>query len=454
MLDLTLFDQCVIGQDSEDPLHFAFSAKQGAHANGGGRPVIPPHQNEILQRITKKTAQTNQRRCLYIHIPFCRVRCTYCSFFQNAASQQLIDQYFVALEKEIKLKAALAWTQAKAFQAVYVGGGTPTDLGADKIQLLAELIHEHFPLTTDCEITLEGRINRFTDEMFYKALKGGFNRFSFGVQSFNTQVRRAAKRLDDRDTVLNRLSELSSTQLAPIIIDLLYGLPYQTLTIFKQDLEDFIGTGAHGIDLYQLLTNDDAPMVNLIDKGRLPPPALISEQATMFASGVEFFTQQHLKKLSVNHWATDNRERSQYNSLAKTYAEVLPIGCGAGGNIGGYSVMQHRQLSSYIEQIKLGNLPIAMMIAQHPLEPIFATLKAGFDSGVIRQIDYQKLGFGELFEFLSPLFKHWEQIGLIEIEKNYIVLTLAGCFWSVNLAQACINVLLSSNFQSNSIPNN
>lgn len=443
MLDLSLFDQHVIGQDTEDPLRFAFTAKRGAHAAGGVRPVAPPQQGTVWQHITQESGALTppRRRCLYIHIPFCRVRCTFCNFFQNAASRQLVDRYFSALVQEIKLKAALPWTQASEFHAVYVGGGTPTDLSADQIQQLGELIRSHFPLTGDCEITLEGRINRFSDETFYKALAGGFNRFSFGVQSFNTQVRRAAKRLDERETVLQRLTELSSTQLAPIVIDLLYGLPHQTLAIFEQDLQDFMTTGAHGIDLYQLMVGGDAPMLNLVEKGRLPAPATTPDKASMFALGVEFFDKHHLKTLSVNHWATDNRERSQYNSLAKTYAEVLPIGCGAGGNLGGYTLMQHRQLDRYMEAMEAGQTPIAMMFSQHPLEPMFATLKSGFDAGVLRRADYQSLDLEDAFDYLAPLFHRWQELGLVTVEPNYIVATLAGRFWSVTLAQACIEVL-------------
>lgn len=149
--------------------------------------------------------------------------------------------------------------------------GTPTELSPEQIRQLGTAIRESFPLTPDCEITLEGRIHRFSDEMFENALEGGFNRFSFGVQSFNTQVRRRAKRLDDREVVMERIASLAATQQAPIVIDLLYGLPYQTAQVFEQDLQDFMQTGAQGIDLYQLVVGGSAPMLNLVEKGKLPP---------------------------------------------------------------------------------------------------------------------------------------------------------------------------------------
>lgn len=279
--------------------------------------------------------------------------------------------------------------------------------------------------------------------MYQGALDGGFNRFSFGVQSFNTQVRRSAKRLDDREDVLKRVSELAKEDKIPVIIDLLYGLPYQTKEILEQDLNDFMSTGAHGLDLYQLVVGGTAPMLNLVEKGKIPPPATTPEKAGMYELGVNFMAKHHMKQLSVNHWAVDNRERSLYNSLAKTYAEVLPIGCGAGGNIGGYGMMLHRTLDTYIKAVNEGQSTIAMMMKHSPLEPLFAALKSGFDRGIVQASKLPVFMGSDTFDFLMPLFKVWQDKGLVELQERSLVLTLAGSFWAVSLAQACIQVLTS-----------
>ncbi|TXZ74298.1 heme anaerobic degradation radical SAM methyltransferase ChuW/HutW [Vibrio mimicus] len=444
MLILDSFDESILGAETSDPLRFAFKNKHSAHAGGVATPVPAHEQTTLWQQVTQQASQRQQVRCLYIHVPFCRVRCTFCNFFQNAASRQLVDAYFAALMEELKQKAALPWTQTGVFHAVYIGGGTPTELSPQQIRQLGRTIRHSFPLTADCEITLEGRINRFSDKMFDQALEGGFNRFSFGVQSFNTQVRRRAKRLDDREVVIERIAALAATQQAPIVIDLLYGLPYQTAQVFEQDLQDFMDTGAQGIDLYQLMVGGSAPMLNLVEKGKLPPPATTPDKATLYQIGVEFMAKHHLRPVSVNHWARDNRERSLYNSLAKTYAEVLPIGCGAGGNIGGYSIMQHRQLSTYLDAMQNGQPLVAMMARQHECEPLFAALKSGFDSGVVAKQRLPKFNHHSTFDWLMPLFLRWQSVGLVEVEHEYLTLTTAGRFWSVSLAQACIQVLIHS----------
>ncbi len=440
-LDITQLDDTILARKTAEPLRFAFEKKTSAHAGGMSRPANPETFASLSHTLFEDDTRSDGRRCLYIHIPFCRVRCTFCNFFQNAASQKLVDEYFDALMQELKEKASLPWTRSGQFHAVYIGGGTPTDLSADQVMALGQAIRDLFPLSADCEITLEGRINRFSDEMFDKALRGGFNRFSFGIQSFNTKVRRSAKRLDDREDVMARVKELAQADSAPIILDLLYGLPYQTMDVFRQDLDDYLETGAHGVDLYQLVVGGSAPMINLVEKGKLAPPAETPDKALMYQLGVNYMAEHHLKQLSVNHWAIDNRERSLYNSLAKTSAQVLPIGCGAGGSVSGYSMMHQRNLEAYVTAIKNGKSPLMMMAKQHPLEPLFASIKAGFDRGVLCRRNVPDIFGQSTFDWLKPLFSVWQERGLLRLETNSAELTLAGSFWSVTLAQTSIRVL-------------
>ncbi|WP_162045951.1 heme anaerobic degradation radical SAM methyltransferase ChuW/HutW [Vibrio taketomensis] len=432
-------DENLIGRHSPDPLRFAFSGKKGPHVGGSSMP-IPKPQTQIQIETALSSKANQSQRCLYIHIPFCRVRCTYCNFFQYASSKQLIAEYFTALVIELKKKAAYRWTQSYPFQAVYVGGGTPTDLSAEQIRTLGQLIRQYFPLTPDCEITLEGRVNRFDEQKFEAALEGGFNRFSLGVQSFDSHVRRAAKRLDDGDVVLTTLQKMVSYNAAPVVIDLLYGLPYQTLEVWQRDLDGYLESGVDGVDLYQLLNLQNLPMERLVEQGKLPQPADTSTKAEMYRMGVEFMAKHHQRRLSVNHWASGNRERSIYNSLAKTNAEVLPIGAGAGGNFNGVSAMQYRDMDAYIESVNQNQFPVGMAFINATPTPIYNQFKAAFDRGVILKHE-----FTEWFERLMPLFEAWQQRGLVSISPQAVALTLAGQFWSVNLANNLITIIQKQN---------
>ncbi|GAD88600.1 HutW protein [Vibrio halioticoli NBRC 102217] len=441
-MNLELDNLDIIGRHTPDPLRFAFEKKKGAHAGGVAKPVSPDLVQSTLTSAFSGSGEKTPR-CLYIHIPFCRVRCTYCNFFQYASSSQLIDRYFAALKKELLWKASMPWSQDYPFQAVYIGGGTPTDLSAEQIKELAQLVRRHFPLTPDCEFTLEGRINRFDDQKFESALEGGINRFSFGVQSFDTKVRRSAKRLNDGDEVLERLQHFVSYNSAPIVIDLLYGLPHQTLDTWANDLELYLESGANGVDLYQLIEMQNLPMGRLVAQGKLPEPANTQTKASMFQMGVEFMAKHHQTRLSVNHWSSGNRERSIYNSLAKTSAQVMPLGAGAGGTVNGISSMQYRDMDKYIAAGEANEFAAAMAFHRSPNAHIESIIKAAFDRGVLSANALPK----GMFERLQPLFQAWKKNGLVELSSGYLSLTLAGQFWSVTLAQNLIQVVSSNQAQ-------
>lgn len=447
-MQFDLLDEDLVGKHTPDPLRYAFSRKMGAHAGGMMKtPDKEQWQAKLIQAHTQPLAvKSSNPRCLYIHVPFCRVRCTYCNFFQYASSDALIESYVTALCEEIKWKASLAWSQAAPFQAVYFGGGTPSDLNAEQISKIVTSVRHHFNLATDCEITFEGRINGFTLDKFEAALEAGINRFSFGVQSFNTFVRKKAKRLDDKEFVLEQLDLFASYRAAPVVIDLLYGLPHQSLDIWQQDLHDYLASSATGVDLYQLIDLQGLPMAKMVEQGKLPPPADTSMKASMFEMGVHFMDQHFEKRLSVNHWSKDNRERSLYNSLAKTSAEILPLGAGAGGNVNGLQMMQPRTLEEYTDAIKNRQFPVAFLSHMSPLSPIFAVIKAGFDKGLLQSKALDDIAGKGVFSVLMPLFLEWEKRGLVTVTQTdkqgiYLSLTLAGQFWNVTLSQALIRVL-------------
>lgn len=452
-MHIDLLNPEVTGRHSPDPLRFAFARKRGAHA-GGMSNMVPPQaiQAELIQAYNQAPAQRHGPRCLYLHIPFCRVRCTFCNFFQYASSKSLIDRYVDSLCQEIRWKASSIWAQSAPFQAVYIGGGTPTDLSAEHIRRIMADIKRHFPLTPDCEITLEGRVNRFGEDKFEAALEAGINRFSFGVQSFNTQVRKSAKRLDDREHVLEQLGKFVHYNAAPVVIDLLFGLPHQSMTIWQQDLQDYLASGVHGVDLYQLLEMQGIPMATIVEQGKLPPPADTQMKASMYAWGVEFMARHCQRRVSVSHWARDNRERSIYNSLAKTTAEIMPLGAGGGGNLNGLQMMQSRDLDSYIQAIEQQNYPVPMLLRTGSTHGSNACIKAAFDHGVLASRTLDLAAGSGTFTALKPLFALWQQNGLISLSSapaseggdEYLQLTLAGQFWSVTLSQILIEVLQSN----------
>jgi oxygen-independent coproporphyrinogen-3 oxidase len=436
-----LKDIAVVGCLTPDPLRFGFSVKSHPHA--GKIPSRSPILKEVDYFQSYISSNTSPR-CLYLHVPFCRVRCTYCGFFQNVTKPEEMTRYVKALLQEIHLKSKWIWAQSQPFDAVYLGGGTPTDLSAEQIGLILRAIQDAFPLAKNCEITLEGRIHRFSDEKLLVAVENGVNRFSFGIQSFDTRVRRAANRLDDGDKVLARLQTLTSLTNVTVVMDLLYGLPHQDRQIWQDDVSFYQESGADGVDLYQLIHLKGLPMQTLIDNGRLPAPANSAERASFFEFGVNAMNEFHPHRLSNNHWATSTKERSLYNHLAKSGAEILPIGAGAGGGLAGWHWMQSRDLSSYYALLDQQQIPAIGMIPLSPHHQAWGKIKGDFDRGQLNVSTFADLDDAQgclVFSALLPLFDAWQSRGFIALHPDSVTLTLAGQFWAVNLTQILLDCL-------------
>ncbi|WP_084221388.1 heme anaerobic degradation radical SAM methyltransferase ChuW/HutW [Shewanella fidelis] len=448
------------GITSPDPLQHAFKVKSAPHAGrSGSRPVLlqPPQWQQWWQQPSQAT-----ERALYIHIPFCRKRCTFCNFFENGTNTQRINRYMQRLTEQLKIAADTELAQSRPFNTVYVGGGTPTDISSDEIKRLGEAI-SRFPLIDNAEVTLEGRLNGFDDDKWHNATENGFNRFSFGVQSFDTQVRQAAGRFDDKEYLLTRLNQLSQHPSASIVIDLIFGLPGQTMEIWQQDLQAVIDSGVHGIDLYQLIGLSGTRIDHAREKGKVLGTALSEYQAdsqaraNMYATGANHFESLNWQRLSSCHWRRDSRERSVYNSLAKSGIEILPFGAGAGGCIHGHGCMNGRDLKqwhlTHDEADAAGTLtaPVqvpGMLMSPNPAAKLDAIFKRGLDSG---RLDLNLLA-KDMTLHLMPLFKAWQTNGLAKLETSSLTLTLAGRFWNVNMQTGLFEFLSENPFVASQDP--
>lgn len=414
------------GQASPDPLKFAFTAKRSAHASRGG--IRPLSLDDADWQAWWQQESQAQERALYIHIPFCRKRCSFCNFFENGANPARMSRYMAALCDQLRWAAETPLGRSRPFSAVYVGGGTPTDMAAADLARLAEAIRR-FPLTGDAEVTLEGRLNGFDDAKWQTALAGGFNRFSFGVQSFDTEVRQEAARFDDRETLLTRLGELTRDDAAVIVADLIFGLPGQDDAVWRQDITDVMASGVQGVDLYQLIAMAGTNLARAEAKGKLGWAADGQQRAAMYAYGARTLEQGGWQRLSSSHWRRGDAEQSRYNQMAKRGAEILPFGAGAGGNVHGHGLMYGRDLAPWHEALAAGVRAPGMVMGRNPDARIDGLLRGALDTGWLA---LDRLP-APLRSHLLPLFLAWQRHGLAELGAARLELTLAGRFWNVNL---------------------
>ncbi len=424
-----------------DPLHRAFTAKVAVHSGPGGMPLLGDAAQAKLEELSYQ--KRSGKSLAYIHVPFCETRCLYCLFYQNPYEEEQSRRFADTLIKELELWHGRAAQDSSPIHALYFGGGTPSALAPADILRILSAIKKYLPLANDCEITFESRIHNFNDEKIEAALAGGVNRFSLGVQSFNTEVRQMQRRVDDRDTILKRLEKLMSYNEAAVVIDLIYGFPKQTMEVWKEDLAMASSLPLDGVDCYQLNVFEKAPMAKFINNGKMPPPADTSMKADMFQVSVEHFTNANWRRLSNNHWGQGTRERNIYNQLGKSATDCLAFGSGAGGRLFGHSFMLQRKLDDWHQDVARGIKPINMLMTPGPNWFLLRTVSSEMESGAINLKQIEKRFNLPLFELAEPLLAQWVYAGLLVRRGDWFYQTVAGQYWHVTMAQLLVTFLES-----------
>jgi oxygen-independent coproporphyrinogen-3 oxidase len=249
----------------------------------------------------------------------------------------------------------------REISAVFFGGGTPSDLDRDDLSRILRQLCIQFPITPETEITVEGRIRGFTADKAREWVAAGANRFSIGVQTTDTKLRRRMGRLAARDEIRDTLAALCASG-AVVIIDLIYGFPEQTPEMLAEDIR-FVAeeTQIHGLDLYELREFPGSPISTAIAAGRLPQAAAPDIRAQMLTAATGALQHYGFDQFHPRHWRRDTRERSLYNRLARggSPVDLVPFGAGAGGRIGGRGIALHRDILDYTASVLRGIKPVA-----------------------------------------------------------------------------------------------
>jgi len=427
----------LLGNETGDPLHEAFSSKRVVHAGLMSDPISGKNQQDCYEEALQKNPDDSRQHVVYIHIPFCQTKCLYCGFYQNASKQSVEDAYVTSLIKEIASEAKSPQIRNTAIDCVFLGGGTPTSLSVANVARLLQAIQDSFNLSPTCELTLEGRIHDLVPEKIEIWLKKGVNRISLGVQSFDTELRQRIGRLDTREEVLKRLALLKSYDVT-VIVDLIYGLPGQTMELWLEDVKTLALANVDGMDLYQLNIFPGGALDKAVKNGKVPPCADIAGQADMYIVARDYLLSQGVERLSLCHWRRNKRELSLYNTMAKAGADVYAFGCGAGGHFGGISWMNERVLVDYHQAMDNNLKPI--MMASHQVksklgmlgDKIISDLEKGF-------VDFRGLLVmdGRMGD-LETILTLWQDRGLMQEDLGIFRLTKAGEFWYISITQSLV----------------
>lgn len=419
--------------ESDNVIVDAFVKKSAVHAGLMDKFAPVEQTQSVLKDVLSQ--KRHNKTVAYIHVPFCETHCLYCGFYNQPYRKEQSKIYTDALIKEIELWKDTVVLNSSPINVLYFGGGTPTALEVEDISRILKTFHNVLPLSNDCEITMEGRISNMTQEKVEAYLNGGVNRFSLGVQSFNTELRRSMGRRSDRENIVKTINMIKGYNQSAIVLDLIYGFPNQTMDIWRDDIKMAQSLEIDGFECYQLNIFPNTPLGKRIADGSMNLALTVQQKTELFLESINLMEKELYTRISVSHWQRTTRERNIYNRYARGYASCLSFGCGASGNINGHSYMVLRDYQGYLGAVNSGVEPIMGISIPDKDYSLYKEISEYFETGHLDLVYLEnKYGY-PLIDICSKLLTQWENAGVIKQVNNKIILTKAGQFWFVNLSQ-------------------
>lgn len=263
---------------------------------------------------------------LYIHIPWCVQKCPYCDFNSHAVKNPIPeDEYIQCLLEDLSQDKHLA--QGRSIQSIFFGGGTPSIFSAHGIKKILKGVHSVLNLADECEITLEANPGTFEIEKFKGFKDAGVNRFSIGVQSLQSQQLNLLGRIHNPEEAKTAAKLAANIGLKSFNLDLMHGLPQQSLSHALADLQQVIALNPQHISWYQLTIEENTLFAS-------KPPKLPDDDIlwTIQSEGQKLLAQHGYHQYEISAYAKPGFE-SKHNLNYWRFGDYLAIGCGAHGKI-------------------------------------------------------------------------------------------------------------------------
>jgi oxygen-independent coproporphyrinogen-3 oxidase len=285
---------------------------------------------------------------LYFHIPFCAHRCAYCDFNTYAGQSDFIPAYVEALRNEIKVVGEAE--SRLSVGTIFFGGGTPSLLTAHQYRDIFQSIHTSFDVSPLAEISLEANPGTVSPEYLRELRAVGFNRISYGVQSANPEELRMLERIHSYSDVVDAVSWSRQAGFDNLNLDLIYGLPEQTLERWQRTVKLSLGLHPEHISAYALTLEQGTPFGRWAARGLLPSPDpdLAAEQ---YEWTMDFLASQGYVQYEISNWALPERE-CQHNLQYWRNLDYLGLGAGAHGYAGGYRYSNVLRIKTYIDRLR------------------------------------------------------------------------------------------------------
>ncbi len=296
-------------------------------------------------------------RFLYVHIPFCVKKCNYCDFVSGKSSPEERRDYVELLKKEASLYKDER--PEDGLLTIYFGGGTPSLLPVAQIEELLAAFKEYFGFASSMEITLEVNPESVSRRYLKQLKRTGVNRLSFGVQSFRNHHLKAMGRLHRSEDAVKAVNEAADLGFENINIDLIYGLPAQTLEEWRESLEKAVSLPVKHISTYGLKLSDKSLWGKLAAEGRLTLPSQ-DENADMQLLAMDFLEKNGFPRYEIANFAALGYP-CRHNTAYWLRKDYLGLGLNASSLFNGkVRAVNESDMVRYRQKVENGSLPWAV----------------------------------------------------------------------------------------------
>lgn len=364
---------------------------------------------------------------LYLHIPFCEHKCIYCDFY-SIENRESTERFLRSLETEIELRAA-TFPKDAVVETIFFGGGTPSLLTPEQFDRLFSRMRAHYRIAPDAEVTIESNPGTVELGKLREFRAAGFNRISFGIQSFHDDDLKFLTRIHTAAEAEQAVESARNAGFTNVSCDLIFALPKQTPERWRENLRRATALGTDHISAYALIVEEQTPLYTMV-KNKLVSPLPDEEDAALYEITMETLAAHGFEQYEVSNFAKPGF-RSRHNSNYWNHADYFGLGPSAhsfckGTPVTGKRWWNVRSIQSYCDALERREFPVVggeeIDRDKFFTEEIFLGLRS---SG----IDLKKLYplYGEdVFSVKTEALDRMEQEGLLRRQNNVIVLTPRG----------------------------
>lgn len=361
----------------------------------------------------------NKEFSIYIHIPFCISKCNYCDFNSFSNCDELIDKYIEKLIEDIQLSKYFS-DENNICKTIYIGGGTPSYINEKYIKQILETIKNKYNIDKDVEITIECNPSSINEDKLKTYFDIGINRISIGLQSTNNSILKIIGRKHTFEMFLEKYNLVRKIGFNNINVDLMIGLPTQTLIDIKNDLEKVISLKPTHISSYSLIIYENTKIYDdiYINKYSIPSD---EEERSMY-----YLLQDNLKEAGYNQYEISNFSKpgyeSKHNTMCWKQKEYIGFGAGAHSFIQNKRMYFEENINKYINSKKM---IIEEILSKKDLMKEYMIIGFRMLDGINKK-EFEIKFKEKVDEVFEEEIKKLSNLELISVTNNNIKLTKKG----------------------------